>query len=387
MNINNDLTNSKTQLKYFYTHFSDSESILYNDRDTGILHIDYLDKKGSIIVDIINNITNLLFTIEKCNNYIQKKINKNDNEHIFKSLNTLGLELTEYSKFFKYVDFKNLYYKQYQNEINNDLSHNNISNELDYDDICNEFGPIKIETDAFKEFVINKLFDLHSYLKNLKKVYSLLIHNDYYVVDPSETETKSEEFFPLYLYNISTYNNLKVHSEIVEFRNNMLDFDSTFISISYKKSKKTDYKLIQYFEFYDITDLINLSLAECSNSEVKINHCINCGKYFLPLQRSDEKYCYNISPQKNDKTCKDIGANEKLKKKIKSNSIEREHHNAKTYFNMNKTRAKTDAERAKIENIYNSYKIQFKKQLKKYENKEITEKEFIKWIVDQKHIS
>lgn len=36
--------------------------------------------------------------------------------------------------------------------------------------------------------------------------------------------------------------------------------------------------------------------------------CKNCGKFFVPLSRSDEMYCNNVSPQDKKRTCKEYGS-------------------------------------------------------------------------------
>lgn len=62
----------------------------------------------------------------------------------------------------------------------------------------------------------------------------------------------------------------------------------------------------------DIFSLIAIDLNEIKKEKIQIKQCENCGKYFIPSKRSDEIYCDRIF--RNQKTCKQIGYEEKEKK-------------------------------------------------------------------------
>ena len=58
-----------------------------------------------------------------------------------------------------------------------------------------------------------------------------------------------------------------------------------------------------------------------------IRFCENCGRIFIPQKRSDAKYCDYPSPQDLARSCKDIGAQLRRKRKRENDTGEREHHN------------------------------------------------------------
>lgn len=57
--------------------------------------------------------------------------------------------------------------------------------------------------------------------------------------------------------------------------------------------------------FHHISDMILFFLNEMVKRNCKVKMCPNCGRYFVPQNRSDEIYCKNISPQDSDKTCQE----------------------------------------------------------------------------------
>ena len=56
-------------------------------------------------------------------------------------------------------------------------------------------------------------------------------------------------------------------------------------------------------ELFELTSIDNIEIKKCKN----------CGKFFVPENRSDELYCSNIF--ENEKTCKEVGPF-KIKQKL-----------------------------------------------------------------------
>ena len=65
------------------------------------------------------------------------------------------------------------------------------------------------------------------------------------------------------------------------------------------------------FSLIDIYSLIILDIFNVKSKNIIVKRCENCGKFFIPQNRSDEIYCDRI--YKNGKTCKQIGYFEKEK--------------------------------------------------------------------------
>ena len=107
------------------------------------------------------------------------------------------------------------------------------------------------------------------------------------------------------------------------------------------------------------------------NSDIKINKCANCNKYFIPKTMHDTKYCDEIF--KDNKTCKEIGRELAFKERLDKNPL------LKTYRTRYQTLSKQAAERDHHE-MYEYFKKVGPEIRKKFINNEITDKEFQDWI-------
>ncbi len=65
--------------------------------------------------------------------------------------------------------------------------------------------------------------------------------------------------------------------------------------------------------------LLFASLEQCYTHDILIKKCKNCGKYFVPQNRSDTLYCDRKAPQDESKTCKEYGARQAWKTALKEN--------------------------------------------------------------------
>jgi len=69
--------------------------------------------------------------------------------------------------------------------------------------------------------------------------------------------------------------------------------------------------LTMNYEIKNLQSLVMLDYLKIYNANIPVKVCENCGKYFIPRIRSDEKYCnYQF---KNGKSCKETGYEIKLK--------------------------------------------------------------------------
>ena len=72
-----------------------------------------------------------------------------------------------------------------------------------------------------------------------------------------------------------------------------------------------------FIECTDIIQALLIELLEIAKLNIEIKKCRNCGKFFVPDNRSDEIYCSNI--YENGKTCKEIGHFKVQQKLIQEN--------------------------------------------------------------------
>lgn len=132
----------------------------------------------------------------------------------------------------------------------------------------------------------------------------------------------------------------------------------------------TSTNIIQSF----IIELFEITLID----NIEIKQCKNCGKYFVPDNRSDEIYCSNI--YENGKTCKEVGHFRTQQKLMQLNDDLRIYRNVyqklllRTRRNPDNTQYEDEFEQFKQKNI----------ELKEKINKgEMTQKEYMEWLNQQ----
>ena len=401
MSITNVLAISKFPFKYFYSCINDKEYIFYANEKMQTGNCVYIEQRGKLILDTLNNSSNILKIIKKYIVLVNDISYKNSNDDdILNLLQLLHKELSNTDcKFLSYIDFETLYAKQYKEicelinlqkenivEIEQEMKKENI-NKVTEKNLKARKNASYTELiylhkeNTFKKFVFNELEKLYKKIENFKKLYSHISFNENFNFDKKDFKIIEENKEVFEFYSINSYN------KFVHFDKERIVFD---LENAIYNNNSTNYKLIQCFEFDYIMDLINISFAQCLNSKTYINCCKNCGKYFLPSVKNNEKYCDNISPQKSNKTCKEIGAKETFKYKIKLGKIEHEYNNTKSCLLMRIRRAEEKGQEKKKEianKKYIKFMEQFQIQNKKYNTNKITENEFVKWIISQKDLT
>lgn len=98
-----------------------------------------------------------------------------------------------------------------------------------------------------------------------------------------------------------------------------------------------DGKIVECFKVSNILDFCLIVISRAYTYNINILECENCGDFFLPKTRNDEKYCDKI--HENGRTCKDMG----YENKIKSDEIMSEYRRVYKIQNAKKRRrAKKD---------------------------------------------
>ena len=131
----------------------------------------------------------------------------------------------------------------------------------------------------------------------------------------------------------------------------------------YKKKccirRKDDTATICTYNITSFMDFLVFIYSRLSQEHRNVKICANCNRYFFPQNRSDEKYCMNPSPQDQSKTCKEVGANEKRKQKIRNDNELHYRYNQRGKFYNAIRRAKQVEDQEDIIN-------HFKNELEKY---------------------
>lgn len=138
-------------------------------------------------------------------------------------------------------------------------------------------------------------------------------------------------------YNLNIFDSLlesKCYHKIAIIENNKIYLDiyneDTLNEI--KNKSNPDIRVIQLYKIENLIDLLTLSLTKIINNKVNIKICANCKHYFIPQNRTDEKYCDRKSPQNQNKTCKEYGAKKTYRDEIKSMPIKYEHNKTSQFL-------------------------------------------------------
>lgn len=177
----------------------------------------------------------------------------------------------------------------------------------------------------------------------------------------------------IFLENLEK-NNIKENTQInlliddlsLEFYLN--NFILTGISVN-------SYNITYSFKSSDIINILAIEFKEFATIEKNtIRKCKNCEKYFIPKNLKETKYCSNIF--KNNKTCKQIGKEITYKNSLKEDKLLNMYR--KRYLSLASCVSHYGTDRA-IDK-FEKYKKEGAIIKQKYINKEISAKEFERWI-------
>ncbi len=150
----------------------------------------------------------------------------------------------------------------------------------------------------------------------------------------------------------------------------------TSMELGYKiipnlNAKEKTYYFQEIFKLSDLDTFMKYDVLKIIERSIPINKCDNCGKYFIPKNKSNEKYCDNIF--KDNKTCKMISYNMKLEK----DEVEKIYRKAYKTQNAKKQRNHHIWD---IEDKFKNWVKKAKKEKKLCKDKKITIEEFKLWI-------
>ncbi len=147
-------------------------------------------------------------------------------------------------------------------------------------------------------------------------------------------------------------------------------------------------KRLTMYEIFHFVELFRVYVILILDKKICIKKCKNCHKYFLTVNRTDEIYCQNISPQNINKTCQEYGRNKAKETHIKSNTIKYEHIRTRQclYMRVRRTIEKgIDNKSIKaLEKCLANYKKEYTRKSKLYNVGRLSESKFVEWIIAQK---
>lgn len=143
------------------------------------------------------------------------------------------------------------------------------------------------------------------------------------------------------------------------------------------KIKLIDDEFTPVYTLNDAMSLILFDFAQVYNNNIAFVKCKNCGKYFVPVGRSDSKYCSFPLVGDNSKTCKDVGAINTRAEKEKNDLITKEYRRVYMRLNM-KLKRHPDSEMYQTQ--MKKLTADVKKMRASLESGDISEEDFIEWL-------
>ena len=405
---------------------------------------------GSSLLEILNNFDFIKQTLIDCSSfnnytqnyslalYVKEKISSvskplgtvlyNDIKNHYNSICNRIEELRNNKKYYeedlnkykKVIENDNLYDNFFydlieeQKDLISDLVYTDL---IDYEtELLNKYEDFLTWHDAGVDFIQDKIKeiekDIEKYDKEINIAFKELRAMNKYISDLSNVLTQYKYYFDL-CFGIIKKEDLK-KKELAYFENLFgLDFEIPLCHIHSAYMEKNKFYLLKdtnksessanilndlkkkknllYLKAYDIInlqDFFNVYLDYFINNSFVLRKCRNCGKYFIPSSRSDSKYCDNVSPQNPSKTCRDIGSKLFYKDKRDSNPVTKAYSTARNTISKRVSRCdKNDIKKLKkLTTQFDNLQIGYEKRYKKYEKGQLSEEDFINWIIFQKEI-
>lgn len=131
---------------------------------------------------------------------------------------------------------------------------------------------------------------------------------------------------------------------------------------------------------YCIRSMISLLMFEIAHmidNGCRAIKCKNCGQYFVPLKRSDTRYCNYPSPEDPKRTCKEVGAQNAWARKEKTDDVTRVYRKVYMRYKMaaNRHPERTEAQK-KLEQLI----AERGEWMRRIQNEEAKPEEFIAWL-------
>lgn len=130
----------------------------------------------------------------------------------------------------------------------------------------------------------------------------------------------------------------------------------------------------------DISNILYISLKEIMTmSNIYIKKCKNCGRYFIPVVRTDEIFCSHKN--EDGKTCKEVGFWQVKKRNYHNDDVARLYRNT---YQQKLLRVKRNPDNKKYIDDLESFREEYKKVKEDMTQGKMSKKEFEKWLLKVK---
>ena len=219
-------------------------------------------------------------------------------------------------------------------------------------------------------------------LKSLRTDLFVSLIDSVFCTDNTETNLSIPERFFYFLDNVYPSFSFKVEYKYPK----MVPQDEIKLKTAYESfTKACKNKPGVFMEFCHMYESIKDAIYECvylmAINCISIKKCANCGRLFVPRNRSDTIYCDYPSPQDPKKTCKKYGAEKKYQENLKNNELMSLYR--KIYMSKQML-AKRHPDISAYTDAFNEYKEASKKWKVDVKNGTKTEKEYLLWLKEVK---
>lgn len=197
--------------------------------------------------------------------------------------------------------------------VNSFLSPNNLSNSLS----------------TLVAAAMQTHFEISEYIESAKKSASPSLNAAYISKLNSEYKQLSKAVAFCAIIGIATFEDTELEGFFSVAASELLSDGEFFLGeISPKKLqdnlrernlfREIDVRIVYHgdgneeYQFKNIFSLVGFEVRKLFSAGVYIKTCDNCGRFFIPAARRDEKYC--DFPFRGNKTCKQLAFTERLKK-------------------------------------------------------------------------
>lgn len=221
--------------------------------------------------------------------------------------------------------------------------------------------------------VFSKIITLQFYVQELYNIDKLENASSFKLFAYQMLDVVLEPYQPADYEVVSPVFLLKeyVHLTNKERKERILSFLSRFSSQIEKRGT-----VIQTFN-KDLVNYLCMTFYQLLDKGYLIKKCENCGKYFVPFNRSDTLYCDRFAPQDNNKTCKEYGASKTYLENLKNDKAKglfRKIYMAKQML------AKRNPDSPEYAESFEKYKTQSKQWKAEVKAGTKTEQEYIDWL-------
>ncbi len=178
------------------------------------------------------------------------------------------------------------------------------------------------------------------------------------------------EAFSVYVDAIAAYNSgladefqYEMASDFISLTEELYDLYTRKCSVRHKNGNVT----VGTVRMKSFLQLLTFEYCRMKKENKLLKNCENCGRYFIPLKRSDSIYCHAPSPQNPKKTCSEVGANFRQTVKRRIDPVERKYH-------VNSCRLQNMVRRLKEKGASEDHITKYQKELQQEKKKYLSEK-------------